>query len=154
MPEIMDIQQSVVRAEQETPQVSRPVQPNSHAGVAMERLIGMVLLVGVLLSTSVVTVGGLIYVCRHANSRVHYRIFRGEPSDLRTVEGITQDLKTFSGRGIIQLGLILLVGVQVVRVLLTGVLFGVNRDRIFVGISTIVLVLLLYGLFWESAAAH
>lgn len=153
MPKVMDIKESVVR-EQTSPQIAAATRREADSLVRMEKLIGTVLLVGVLVSTAIVAFGGVVFLVRHSSSQVHYRIFRGEPSDLRTLQGITDDLATFSGRGIIQLGLMLLVAVQVVRVILTGVLFGINRDRIFVMVSTLVLVLLLYGLFWESAGAH
>lgn len=93
----------------------------------------------------------MVYVWRHSSSTVHYRVFRGEPSDLRTLAGIAEDVKTFSGRGIIQIGLMLLVGLQLLRVVLTGALFLISHDRMYVVISAIVLGLLLYGLFWESA---
>jgi uncharacterized membrane protein len=153
MPEAMDIKESVV-SEPTSPQIAAATQREAGSLVRMEKLIGTVLLVGVLVSTAIVAFGGVVYLVRHSSSPVHYRIFRGEPSDLRTLQGISDDLATFSGRGIIQLGLMLLVAVQVVRVVLTGVLFGMNRDRVFVVVSTLVLVLLLYGLFWESAVAH
>jgi len=120
----------------------------------MEKLIGVTLLAGVLVSTFVVLLGGLIYVSRHASMHTDYRVFRGEPSDLRSLAGIGKDAKAFSGRGMIQFGLVLLVALQVVRVALTGALFVISRDGVFVVITTIVLALLAYGLIFESAGAH
>lgn len=130
--------------------LARP-QPTRASTAQMEGLIGVTLLVGVLASTIIVFFGGLVYVWRHSAMTVHYRVFRGEPSDLRSLRGIWEDVKTFSGRGIIQLGLILLVCLQVVRVILTGVLYLKIRDRMYVAVSAIVLALLLYGLVIESA---
>ena len=131
-----------------------PPHPILGPTAKMEKLIGVALLVGVLLSTIVVSSGGVVYVLRHSSAKVHYRVFKGEPSDLRNLTGIEEDMRAFSGRGIIQVGLMLLVGVQLVRVLLTGVFFVTSRDWVYVVISTIVLALLIYGLFWESAGAH
>lgn len=116
----------------------------------MEKLIGIVLLTGVLASGALVFSGGMIYLWRHGSSQVHYRVFRGEPSDLRSISGILEDVKGGSGRGLIQSGLILLVAVQLVRVALTGILFGVSRDKPFVMISTLVLALLTYALFFAG----
>jgi len=134
----------------ETAEVERHPDPR----MQMEKLIGVTLLVGVLASTFVVLLGGVIYVSRHASMTTDYRVFRGEPSDLRSLTGIGKNVKALSGRGMIQFGLILLVGLQVVRVALTGVLFLIGRDRVFVAITTIVLALLAYGLIFESAGAH
>ncbi len=116
----------------------------------MERSIGAVLLVGVVASAFVVLFGGAVFVWRHGSVPVHYRIFRGEASDLRTLEGILGDLKAFSGRGIIQLGLMLLVAVQVIRIALAGLLFVLKRDWIFVAITIFVLGLLIFGLVFEG----
>ncbi len=116
----------------------------------MEKLIGLVLLVGVLASAGIVLFGGILYMWRHGGTPVHYRIFRGEPSDLRSLEGIWRDFDHGSARGAIQLGLMLLVGVQLVRVALTGILFLLNRDRIFVAITFLVLAMLTYALFFAG----
>jgi len=116
----------------------------------MEKLIGLLLLVGVLASAVTVGAGGAIFLWRHGSNRVHYRVFRGEPSDLRTLSGILEDVKQGSGRGVIQLGLMLLVGVQLVRVGLTGALFAGSRDKTFVAITSLVICLLLYALFFAG----
>ncbi len=113
----------------------------------MEKLIGIVLLTGVLASAAIVLFGGALYMWRHGSSPVHYRIFRGEPSDLRSLAGIWKDFEAGSGRGAIQLGLMLLVGVQLVRVALTGILFLLNRDKIFVIITFLVFAMLTYAVF-------
>jgi uncharacterized membrane protein len=116
----------------------------------MEKLIGVVLLTGVLASAAIVLFGGVVYMWRHGSTPVHYRIFRGEPSDLRSLAGIWKDFENGSGRGAIQFGLMLLVGIQVIRVALTGVLFLLNRDKVFVVITFLVLALLSYALFFAG----
>ncbi len=113
----------------------------------VERLIGLVLLAGVLASAATVLAGGVLFLWHHGSDPVHYRVFRGEPSDLKTFEGIWEEVLHGSGRGVIQFGLIMLVAVQLVRVGLTGILFGLIRDRAFVVITFLVLGLLTYALF-------
>jgi len=112
----------------------------------MQRVISLVLLCGVLASAALVVLGGALYVFRHATVTTDYEVFRGTPTELRTFRGVMAAAFRLSGRGMIQLGLMLLVGVQVVRVFLTGILFALERDRIFVGISGIVLALLMFGI--------
>ncbi|HXH49753.1 MAG TPA: DUF1634 domain-containing protein [Terriglobia bacterium] len=116
----------------------------------MEKLIGVVLLTGVLASAAIVLFGGVLYMWRHGSTPVHYRIFRGEPSDLRSLSGIWDDFEHGSGRGAIQFGLMLLVGIQVIRVALTGFLFLLNQDKVFVVITFLVLALLSYALFFAG----
>jgi uncharacterized membrane protein len=152
MPIAVPSRAEISEAEQATEAAPFDLRPDS--STQMEKLIGVTLLAGVLLSTFVVLLGGLIYVSRHASMTTDYRVFRGEPSDLRSLSGIGKDVRAFSGRGIIQFGLVLLVALQVVRVALTGALFVLSRDRVFVVITSIVLALLAYGLIFEAAGAH
>jgi uncharacterized membrane protein len=52
-------------------------------------------------------------------------------------------------RGIIQLGLLLLVLTPIARVLFSAVSFGLEGDFTYVGVSLLVLAILIYGL-WGS----
>jgi len=113
---------------------------------AVEILLATLLRAGVIVSAVVVTIGGLFYLTRHGLSTPDYGAFRGEPADLRSVAGITADCLQLRGRGIIQLGLLLLIATPIMRVVLSLVAFAKQRDRTYVGITLIVLVLLLYSL--------
>jgi uncharacterized membrane protein len=77
-------------------------------------------------------------------------VFHGEPNQLRTISGILREALAFQGRGIIQLGLLLLIATPVARVALSIVGFAAERDRMYVGFAAIVLVILLYSLFGSS----
>jgi uncharacterized membrane protein len=120
----------------------------------MQRVISLALLFGVLASAALVVLGGVLYVSRHAMVTTDYAAFRGTPSELRTFRGVMAAAWHFSGKGMIQLGLMLLVGVQVVRVFLTGILFALERDRIFVGITGMVFVLLMFGIIKGILCCH
>ena len=56
----------------------------------------------------VVALGAVVFLARHGSEQPLYQVFRGEPSDLKTVPGILRDAFTGRGRGLIQLGLLLL----------------------------------------------
>jgi uncharacterized membrane protein len=113
----------------------------------MEGRIGRLLIIGVTVSAFIVIVGGVLYLIRHGGAPVIYQIFRGEPIDLRTIDGVTREARMLTGRGLIQFGLILLVAVQVLRVALTVWLFYSEQEWKFVGISLVVLAALVYSLF-------
>ena len=57
-----------------------------------------------------------------------------------------RDTRALQGRGIIQLGLLLLIATPVARVAFSIVAFGVQRDRMYMAITLIVLATLLYSL--------
>ena len=112
----------------------------------IENVMGNLLRGGVLLAAFVVSVGAIIYLLRHGHTPVDYRMFRGEPADLRTVRGIVRDCFTLRGRGIIQFGLLLLVATPVARVGFSIFAFAKEHDRTYVVLTLIVFSVLLYSL--------
>jgi uncharacterized membrane protein len=119
----------------------------------MDRVIGKLLRSGVLLSALVVLVGGVVYLVGHGESRTDYRVFRGEPSDLRSVGGILHDALEFNGTGIIQFGLLLLIATPVARVVFSIFGFAEQHDRLYVVVSSIVLLVLAYSLIGSMWSA-
>ena len=118
----------------------------------IENMVGNLLRTGVSLSAFVVFIGGVIYLVRHGRSSADYRVFRGEPSDLRNLRGIVRDAYGLHGRGIIQLGLLLLIATPVVRVAFSIWGFAAEEDRLYMIFTGIVLVVLLYSLFGSGSA--
>ncbi len=112
----------------------------------MDVIIGNLLRSGVLLSALVVLFGGVVYLARHGRSPTDYRVFRGEPPDLRSVGGILRGALALRGRGIIQLGLLLLIATPVARVAFSIFGFAEERDHTYVVVSSIVLLVLAYSL--------
>jgi uncharacterized membrane protein len=120
--------------------------PPAHPITRVERAVGNLLRAGVLLAAAVVAAGGILYLVRHGGTVPDYRVFRGEPINLRSLSGILHTSLTESGRGIIQLGLLILVATPVARVAFTAVAFAVERDRTYVLVALLVLALLFKGL--------
>jgi uncharacterized membrane protein len=115
-------------------------------------MVGNLLRAGVSISAFVVFVGGVIYLIRHGRSPADYRVFRGEPSDLKSLSGIVREALGFRGRGIIQLGLLLLIATPVVRVALSIWGFAEEHDRLYMIFTGIVLIVLLYSLLGSGSA--
>ena len=112
----------------------------------VDELIGNVLRVGVTLAAAAVLFGGTVYLVRHGLAAPHYHIFVGEPADLRNVSGIVRDALSLRGRGLIQLGLLLLIATPVARVAFSVAAFAMQRDRLYVAVALIVLAVLIYSL--------
>jgi len=113
---------------------------------AFEVLLGHVLRAGVVLAAIVVSAGGVIFLMKHGGELPAYGTFRGEPGNLRSIAAILSEARTLSGRGVIQLGLLLLIATPVARVFFALVGFGREKNWMYVGISAIVLALLAYSL--------
>jgi len=116
----------------------------------IEQVLGNLLRAGVLFSAFVVSIGAIIYLLRHGHVPVDYRIFRGEPADLRGLRGIVRDSLAIRGRAIIQFGLLLLIATPVVRVAVSIVGFAKERDGMYVVFTLTVFSILLYSLLGSS----
>lgn len=113
---------------------------------AVEQLIGRLLQFGVLLAAVVVLFGGVLLLVQHGGSPVSYRTFVVGPDELRSIAGIIRGALALNSKAIVQLGLVLLIATPVARVAFTLVAFILQRDRVYIAITTLVLALLLYGL--------
>ncbi len=112
----------------------------------VEQLVGTLLRTGVIVAGAVVLFGGILYLIRYGNTFPHYRVFRGEPADLRSVAAIVQDSLSFHSRGLIQLGLLLLIATPILRVAFSVIAFALQRDITYVLVTVIVLSVLIYSL--------
>lgn len=112
----------------------------------VEQIIANLLRFGVLLATAVVLLGGILYLIRYGASPANYHFFRGEPADLRSAQGVTRAVLSGRRRGLIQLGLLLLIATPVVRVAFSLLIFVRQRDFIYIVVTLIVLTGLIYSL--------
>ena len=112
----------------------------------IEDIIGNLLRIGVGTAAAVVLVGAAAYLVRHGFGHANYRVFRGEPSDLRTLRGIVRAASGLHPRGIIQLGLVMLIATPVARVAFSVFAFAVERDRMYMVFTLMVLGILILSL--------
>lgn len=107
--------------------------------------MGRLLQVGVLLASFVMIIGGFLYMRAHHGETPNYRVFSSEPFKLRHFGGVAEGIKTGDPAAIIQLAVLLLIATPVARVVFALVAFLIERDKLFVAISAVVLAVLLYG---------
>jgi uncharacterized membrane protein len=112
----------------------------------MDEIIGRLLQAGVSLAAMFVLAGGAVYLARHSTPATNYAVFQGEPQELRTVSGIFHEALVLHGRGLIQLGLLVLIATPIARVAFSAVAFLYQKDRTYVVVTLIVLGLLVYSL--------
>jgi uncharacterized membrane protein len=65
---------------------------------------------------------------------------------LRSVTGVLLGVRRLDSRSLIQLGILLLIATPIVRVIYCVVGFARQRDRLYIGISTLVLAILIFSL--------
>lgn len=118
----------------------------SYTDEQMEQIIGNLLRIGAIIAAAMVLIGGVLYLIHYGTTLPDYRVFRGEPSDLRSLSGIVIDTLSLRSRGIIQLGLLLLIATPVARVVFSVFAFALQRDYTYVIVTLIVLGVLMYSL--------
>lgn len=122
--------------------------PDDAAARQMELVISRLLRTGVVVSVSIVLLGLVLMFLRHPDYATdrsgHFLQSLKQASEdyPHTFSDLFAGLKTFQGRSIVLLGLTLLVLTPILRVVVSILTFGLEKDRRYVGITLIVLALL------------
>ncbi len=111
----------------------------------IELVVGSFLRGGLIIASAFVFLGGISYLIKYGMDVPEYKIFFGEPTDLRRVHGIVADAISLRSRGIIQFGLLLLMFTPVAWVAFLLFAFAKQGDRTYVIVTTIVLTMLLFS---------
>ena len=114
----------------------------------VETLIGQLLRAGTMLSCFITVLGIGMYLFHFPFATVNYRVFH--PSDGKLLHLGELFPNAFHGNpvAIIQLGILLLIATPVARVAFLVGAFALERDRLYVAVSGLVLAILLYSLFF------
>lgn len=113
----------------------------------MEEMMGRLLQTGVLAAAAIVILGGALYVAHHGGEQVDYRTFRPKPLNLRKPADLLLVLRSSGSRGMLEAGILVLLATPICRVVFALVSFLMERDRLYVVVSAIVLAALLFGVF-------
>ena len=113
----------------------------------MRNMMGSLLRIGVLAAAFLVVLGGTLFFIQHPGEIFDYTTFKGEPANFRQVHLILKEALKFRGRDIIQLGLLVLIATPIARVIFSLFGFFIEKDWIYVAITSIVLIILSVSLF-------
>ncbi|MBD2680144.1 MULTISPECIES: DUF1634 domain-containing protein [Nostoc] len=111
-----------------------------------EKFLGNLLRIGVIIATALVLIGGILYLIRHGTEAPNYQFFRGELPEFRSPSGVMTSIASGRRRGIIQLGLLVLIATPVIRVACSLLAYVQQRDFTYIIMTSIVLLGLLYSL--------
>lgn len=111
-------------------------------GLRMSRF----LLIGIIVSCSVTAIGLSLYLFQHGNDLINYEILHGQVNATGSLDSILHASLPYSSFQLMQLGILILVLVQVLRVGLVVLFFAEDRDPLFFCISTFILFSLIYSL--------
>jgi uncharacterized membrane protein len=103
----------------------------------LENIVGGILRSGVVLSAVVVLAGGIWYLVAHGWQPVRYAHFAGRTRGFRGLP---------PSESVILVGLMMLIATPVVRVAFSLIAFALERDRLYVFLTAIVLSVLIYSI--------
>ena len=111
----------------------------------LEKIIGQLLRYGVLISSLVVLAGGIVYLIRHGRQFPQYGKFMGEPDKMREPVPMWKAIIHGEGRPLIQFGLLLLIATPIARIIFSIFGYLVEKDYLYMLITGIVLVVILWN---------
>lgn len=129
-----------------TPPSSDGVPCSTKSDRHLEQVISNLLKYGVLLASAIVLVGGILYLIRHGTEPTDYRFFQGTPSEFCSPGGVLTAVLSGSCRGLIQLGLLILIATPIARVVFSFVTFLWQRDVAYIIVTLCVLIALVYSM--------
>lgn len=109
--------------------------------------MGKLLITGVIISGSLILIGGIYYLIQEGLSLPHFKTFRGVPSNLKSVKQIFTGFIHLDSLSLIQMGLLLLIATPIARVIFSVIGFLFEKDYLYVLISLIVLAIIAYSIF-------
>jgi uncharacterized membrane protein len=116
----------------------------------VQLVLGTLLRVGVIVSTAVVFLGGIVFMIQHHHQLVSYKTFVPEEK-FDSVAAILSGLKRFDGLAIIQFGVLLLIFTPIARVVFSIFSFLMEKDYMYVLIGIIVLCVIITSLYLDIA---
>lgn len=112
--------------------------------------MGRLLQIGVFAAAAVMFIGGLIYLFVRPEPLPDYQHFHPSVESIRSIPMMFVHAFRGDAAALIQVGTLLMIATPVARVVFAAVAFGRRRDALYCIVSSIVLVLLLYGLFFGT----
>lgn len=114
----------------------------------IEVIVGTLLRYGVMTASVIVLMGGIYFLFQHGQAPVpSYHHFVGESIGYTTFSGIVEGAMALQAKAIIQLGVMVLIATPILRILFSLIGFTLEKDKLYIGITLIVLCVILLSTF-------
>lgn len=115
-------------------------------------ILGTLLRAGVIISMSIVLLGGIIYLVHNKFVITDYAVFKPEQSKFSSIASIFKGVLTFHGDAIVQFGVLMLIFTPIARIVFALFSFLIERDYLYVLIGIIILGIITISL--NGGLAH
>jgi len=112
-----------------------------------QKIVGNLLRYGVWISLSVAFIGGIVYLLHHGNDIENYSVFKENDQNIfEVIAAVYNGVVHGRGESIIFFGIVLLFLTPVFRVLLSLFSFLLEKDYLYVVITTIVIGIIIMSI--------
>jgi uncharacterized membrane protein len=112
-----------------------------------QKIVGNLLRYGVWISLSVAFIGGIVYLLHHGNEIENYSVFKENDQNIfEVIAAVYNGVVQGRGESIIFFGIVLLFLTPVFRVLLSLFSFLLEKDYLYVVITTIVIGIIIMSI--------
>ena len=115
-------------------------------------LLGTLLRAGVIISMSIVLIGGIIFLIHNNGAITDYKVFTPELSKFSSITEIFAGLLTLQGDAIVQFGVLMLIFTPIARIIFAIFSFLLEKDYLYVLIGFIILAIIAISL--SGGLAH
>jgi len=114
----------------------------------IEQFIGLQLRYGVIISSLIVLVGGLIYLGQSGQLQLpSYHHFIGIRDGNTNFGGILNGTRMLNAKSIIQFGVVVLIATPILRIAFSLMGFVLEKDRMYMFITAMVLTVMMVSIF-------
>ncbi|SDE02895.1 Uncharacterized membrane protein [Mucilaginibacter pineti] len=114
----------------------------------IEQFIGLQLRYGVIISSLIVLIGGLIYLSQSGQLQLPpYHQFTGTRAGYTNFGEILTGAIGMRAKAIIQLGVLVLIATPILRIAFSLIGFVLEKDKMYILITTIVLTVMMVSIF-------
>lgn len=109
----------------------------------IQLIVGQLLRYGVFAASGIVLLGGLYYIYMYGGNDIpKYHTFSAN------ADKILLTVKQFNAAAFIELGILVLIATPILRVVFSLIAFAMERDRLYVMITLIVLSIILFNIIY------
>jgi len=109
-------------------------------------ILGTLLRAGVVISMSIVLLGGVIYLVHNKGVVTDYKVFKPELSKFSSIASIFNGVLSFKGDAVVQFGILMLIFTPIARIIFAVFSFFLERDYLYVLIGLIILAIITISL--------
>ncbi|NTE03342.1 DUF1634 domain-containing protein [Agrobacterium tumefaciens] len=115
-------------------------------------ILGTLLRAGVIISMTIVLIGGVVFLIHNKGVITDYKVFKPELAKFSSIAAIFKGLLTFHGDAIVQFGILMLIFTPVARIVFAIFSFLIEKDYLYVLIGLIILAIITISL--NGGLAH